>query len=732
MKSNDFNLDKKIQIEFEGMPYWVMPRYRRHYVEKSYERFSLKLLGNFLDEHSTFLDVGAHYGAYSLYAAKNCGSSVIAVEPVNENYQLLTENIKENHLSMLISTHNVAASDTEGEAEFNIPWASDSAGFYEHPLAETIKKQKVKVKKIDSIVKNKKIDFIKIDTEGHELSVIGGLRNTLASNPSVKLLIEANPQCLKSAGNTVHELLSVLVKEYDKEVYIVSEEKFMLFRITDRIDQWNKYISENGYANILCLPKKDHHYAVFVCHSSEPGGAGLAMVEHIERLRERGILSHVIIPNEGGIESNLINKGIGYSVVKYRFWVRNNMSNEQVAEMNQLNMEASTLIANVAQDVNPTIIVNNSMVCAWGYPVANAMQLPLIWFIHEFGDIDHGFEFVHDIQNVRDFIVSNSDIVITCSEAVKRVMLDAKKRPNVHVVYSGIESSRINELAKEKIGRVYSSESKLKLCFVGRVSQSKGQIYAIRALAELKKKGLSVELLLVGPADTDYKNVISQEIQSLDLSEYIKILGYHENPFPFVEQSDAVLVCSDNEAFGRVTTEAMTLGKVVIGSDKGGTAEIIHDGYSGLLFKSKNVKDLADKIEKIYKDSQLRKKLSENAQVSILKFMDNKKNGDQLAELFMQATKPKNRRTHKLINTEWIDCVNLNMQKRNQLQSSLQQKEASLQKAQQLAISREAERNKLAKQHHDILNSRSWKLTTPMRKAGKLARIVKQKINTKI
>ena len=48
--------------------------------------------------------------------------------------------------------------------------------------------------------------------------------------------------------------------------------------------------------------------------------------------------------------------------------------------------------------------------------------------------------------------------------------------------------------------------------------------------------------------------------------------------------ADVALMCSSSEAFGRTTVEAMKLGRPVIGADAGGTAELVRDGWNGLLY----------------------------------------------------------------------------------------------------------------------------------------------------
>ena len=59
---------------------------------------------------------------------------------------------------------------------------------------------------------------------------------------------------------------------------------------------------------------------------------------------------------------------------------------------------------------------------------------------------------------------------------------------------------------------------------------------------------------------------------------------------------DVELVCSRAEAFGRITAEAMMGGMPVIGSDTGGTPELIREGETGFLYEYGNSEALADRM----------------------------------------------------------------------------------------------------------------------------------------
>jgi FkbM family methyltransferase len=722
---NDYQLDKKIQIKFEEMPYWVMPRYRHHYVENSYERFSIRLLRNLLDNNSTLLDIGAHYGAYSLFAAKHCGSKVIAMEPVKENFELLTENVAVNKLGKRITVYNMAASDEDGTGEFNIPWASDSAGFYEHPLAQTIKKQTVDMCRADKLIGGQRVDLIKIDTEGHELHVLNGLKKTLKLNPQVKLLIEANPGCLKNAGATVKDLLEVLVNDFDKEVYVISEELFTLYRLTDDIADWREYIAEDGYANLLCVPKSNHRFALFVSHSSSIGGAELAMVEHITSQRLNNLFFHVILPNHGDIESLLIEKGISYNIVPYNFWgySPNGRNTSQFMEQNVGNMEAVTTISIQAQKLHVHFVINNTVVCPWGLPAARVLRIPLVWFIHEFGDLDSHLSFLYNINDIRKFIVNESDMVICCSDAVRKAIEQAAPNDHSYTIHNALNVEFIQQSAEQACKSVFSNSADVRLCIVGHVQDSKGQTTAIKAVAELKKQKIRAELAIVGAAAPDYLKKINKLIVSLDVANNIHFLGQQTNPQMFVKQADIVLSCSDSEAFGRNVAEAMIIGRPVIGAASGGTLELIEDGVNGLLFTPGDAKQLADSVNKLL-DKELAAKLVSNAQKRIRYLLDPLQNAHRLNDLFRQLDTRRDRSFESIFTTEWVNAVRQEINERQEVQALQDRLLTNNQFLEQSNLELRGTIERLLSEQASLTASKSWRLTSPLRRSRAFVRRV--------
>src|SRR6202044_491098 len=68
---------------------------------------------------------------------------------------------------------------------------------------------------------------------------------------------------------------------------------------------------------------------------------------------------------------------------------------------------------------------------------------------------------------------------------------------------------------------------------------------------------------------------------------------------------------SDSEAFSITLVEAMASGRPIIGTNIGGTPQVIEDGKNGLLVEPKNPVALADAIERVLGDKALAKSLAD-------------------------------------------------------------------------------------------------------------------------
>src|SRR3989338_1307589 len=146
-----------------------------------------------------------------------------------------------------------------------------------------------------------------------------------------------------------------------------------------------------------------------------------------------------------------------------------------------------------------------------------------------------------------------------------------------------------------------------------RFDYTKGVDIVIKAVAELKKRGINIILHHVGN-DGNQKEKIIDLIKTLKIKNNIILHGHVRLKELLEIYANAKLFVHPArwfETFGRTVVEAMAMSLPVVVSDKGALVWVA-DGAC-LVFESGNHVDLADKIEKIYSDENLQSELSKKA-----------------------------------------------------------------------------------------------------------------------
>ncbi len=607
---DDYNLSRLISVKAEAFSLFVTPRYKHHYEEEKYEPYSTEILKNFLYPGETFLDIGAHYGYYSVLASKSVKNvSVISVEPVKANYEILKRNIERNKVK-LWNGINCAVSDKKGRSSFNVTEASDSAGFYEHPNTKTLQVESVETATIQSIVGKRHVDFIKIDVEGHELETLVDFESIVKKNPSIRMLIEFNPKCLRAGGHNPQDLINRLI-ELGFKLFFIDDKARCHYQLDTKLHKWSDYMSEADCCNIFCASTNDFFSCTFFSHSSELGGAERSLLDIVTTIRTQKIIPFVVLPARGRLSDELDKFGIGYRVIPYSWWASLgfNVSTLSLSSAGSSVLKGFPFLCKI----NPDIIFTVTSVIPWGSIVAKLLNKPHIWQINEFGDLDHNLEYFKSLKAVKQTIIENTNKVIFISDAIRKHYLPFSKNNNSEVIYHNISIDASSSSTKSK--DIFNSPSSYKLLIIGFIKESKRQDIAIQAAIELLKKGSNIELAIVGPTfeNTEYLKKLKSMIPPEIMNKF-HFRDFVNDPMNAISESHAVLVCSNSEAYGRVTVEAMYAGKVVIGSNSGALPEVITHNKTGLLFQSGNVADLVVQIELVMNNQQLAKNIATEGQ----------------------------------------------------------------------------------------------------------------------
>jgi glycosyltransferase involved in cell wall biosynthesis len=209
------------------------------------------------------------------------------------------------------------------------------------------------------------------------------------------------------------------------------------------------------------------------------------------------------------------------------------------------------------------------------------------------------------------FLYRNLDLMLAVTHQVKAQIekfIPASICPKVETLYIGAEQPIIisQEEKKDRREQVGLADS-FTVGIVGRIEPQKGQWVVIDAIEKLIHKGVDAKALIVGHAMTEeYLGALQKDIVMRGLRDRIVFTGFTREAQVMMQLCDVVVLGTENETFGLVLIEAMMCGICVVGSDSGGPLEIIDDQVNGLLFKTFDADDLADKLALLQRNFELR------------------------------------------------------------------------------------------------------------------------------
>lgn len=234
-----------------------------------------------------------------------------------------------------------------------------------------------------------------------------------------------------------------------------------------------------------------------------------------------------------------------------------------------------------------------------GAKIAKKYNKPHVWHVREFGDLDYKV-----LSLKKDYIKYMngfaSDFIAISNAIEKHWENKGLNAGKLHVIYNGIDNSKINGLSKR------NKNEKTKIIFTGFITENKGQLQALKAISLLDdsiKK--NVVLDIYGGGEEVYIEELKKFICDNHLQENVFFKGYDREVMSKIKDYDIGLMCSKSEGFGRVTIEYMLNGVCVIASNTGANPELIDDSTTGLLYEYNHVEDLKNKLEKIITDEEL-------------------------------------------------------------------------------------------------------------------------------
>ena len=221
------------------------------------------------------------------------------------------------------------------------------------------------------------------------------------------------------------------------------------------------------------------------------------------------------------------------------------------------------------------------------------------------------------------------------SKLLPKVLRFSHHRKNLAVIFQNEEDKGLflkNRIIKEEQAFMikgsgvdlnqycYTPElesEKIKVLFTARMIVEKGVFVLVDAALKLKEKyGDKVEFLLCGGLDDNPKAIKEEELKAVCDGGYIQWLGYRTDVLELLKSCHIVAFPSYyKEGLPNILIEAAAVGRPIVTTNSIGCKETVVDGYNGYLIPVKDSETLAEKLNILFEDENLRRNMGRNSRI---------------------------------------------------------------------------------------------------------------------
>ena len=326
---------------------------------------------------------------------------------------------------------------------------------------------------------------------------------------------------------------------------------------------------------------------LFAAYSLDVGGIEKALIDLVNELDKKGYKITIVLEKKQGIFLNELSKNI--KVIEYNPNQNKNIILRKIFNFakrikfimkykNKFDFSACFATYSIASSFIARVASKNN--CLWGH--ADYLTL-----------------FNNEEQQVKKFFIERKynkfKHIIFVAEEGKNSFLKIfpEMKNNTITCNNLINNKKIIELSKEKIN-LDKDKNVIIFLNVGRHDEKQKRLTRIiEASKKLVKDNLKFKVLFVGDGQDNklYKELVKQN----NLEENIIFIGSKQNPYPYFNISDCVILTSDYEGYPVVFLESFVLNKPIITTKVSDYKDI--EGNYGLV-TNKDVEDIYEKMKK--------------------------------------------------------------------------------------------------------------------------------------
>ena len=406
------------------------------------------------------------------------------------------------------------------------------------------------------------------------------------------------------------------------------------------------------YGRLLAGERDERLRVVYLDHVARLSGGEIALLRLLPHLH--GVHAHVILGEDGPLAERLQRAGVSVEVLPFAASTRD-LRRDAVRLGGASPLAAMHTLAYIARlarrlrELRPDLVHTNSLKAGiYGAPAAKVAGVPLIWHLRDRIAADYlPGSAVRPIQafiaGLADGVIANSTVtldtlghraraggwVIPDSVEVHARAAEPESEPEIHpdgeATHPDGGARRPDvEVTPQLYGKAahpggqatHPGGSVTTFGMLGRIAPWKGQDLFLRAFARAFPGGEERAVLVGTPmfGEEAYERELHGLAASLGLAGRVEFRGFREDIWHELAAFDVLVHASIvPEPFGQVVIEGMAAGLAVIAPDEGGPAEVIADGQTGRLFKSRDPGSLAAAMSELCAHPAERRRLGDAA-----------------------------------------------------------------------------------------------------------------------
>jgi glycosyltransferase involved in cell wall biosynthesis len=351
---------------------------------------------------------------------------------------------------------------------------------------------------------------------------------------------------------------------------------------------------------------------LYVHHGADLYGASRSLLRLVSSLPRERFEPHVLLPADGPLRGRLEAAGAPVAIDPGLVVLHRSLFQGWPARL-RLGARIPSSVAAVRRRIRALgadLVHTNSAVIVSPGAAARLSGVPHLYHVREWFQ-----EFARLWGPYAAYLTRSSAYVVAVSEAVAAQF---PSRDNVVVVNNGfdLDEFRIDRAeAGAAFRRRFSLGAEPVIGCVGRIKRvRKGQEVLVEAAALLEARGCRARYVLVGapfPGNESHLAALQELVAARGLAGRVVFTGEIEDTRQAYAAMDVLVLPSvQPEPFGGVVMEAMAMGVPVVATAIGGTVDQVAEGETGFLVPPGDPTALADRLQRLLADSDLRQAMS--------------------------------------------------------------------------------------------------------------------------